>query len=72
MAINFNDKTLVTNPTVYYLGRGVLGVGILAIIAGAITHFTGELLIPAAGWCVFGLPPILIGIIMMKSGLTKN
>jgi hypothetical protein len=72
MAINFNDKVLITNPTTHYLGRGVLGVGILAILAGGITQFTGSYLLPPGAWCVLGLPPLAIGVILMKCGLTKN
>jgi len=72
MAINFNDKTLVTNPTSYYLGRGVLVIGIIAIVIGVITHFTGDIFLPAAAWCAFGVLPVFIGLVLMKSGLTKN
>jgi hypothetical protein len=72
MAINFNDRVLVTNPTTHYLGRGVLAVAIIAIITGIITHFTGDVLLPAPIWCVFGVPTGFIGWVFMKSGLTKN
>ena len=72
MGINFNDKVLVTNPTTYHLGRGVLIAGIVAIIVGGITHFTGDVLLPAPAWCAFGVPPVFIGWVLMKSGLTKN
>ncbi len=72
MAINFNDKVLITNPTSYHLGRSVLGVGIVAIAAGAITYFTGDIFLPASAWIAAGLPPTFIGWIVMKSGLTKN
>jgi hypothetical protein len=72
MAINFSKKLLITNPTVYTLGRGVFGAGIMAIIVGIITHFTGDLLIPGFGWCAFGLPTVVIGAILMKAGLTKR
>jgi hypothetical protein len=72
MAINFNDKVLVTNPTSYYLGRGVLSVGLIAIATGAITHFTGDFLLPAAAWCAAGVPTLFVGWILMRSGLTKN
>lgn len=72
MAINFNDKVLVTNPTMHYLGRGILTVGIIAIIIGAVTHFTGDVLLPSQAWCAFGVPPVFIGFVLMRSGLTKN
>ena len=72
MAINFNDKVLITNPTSYYLGRGVLCVGIIAIIVGAITSFAGDFLIPASAWIVIGIGPTFIGWVVMRSGLRKN
>ena len=72
MAINFNDRILVTNPTTHYLGRGVLAVGIIAIAVGLITHFTGDIVLPAPAWCAFGVPTAAIGFILLKSGLTKN
>ena len=72
MGINFNDKVLVTNPTTYHLGRSVGCAGILAIIVGIITYFTGDILLPAPLWCVLGIPATVIGGIFMKNGLTKN
>jgi hypothetical protein len=62
----------VTNPTTHYLGKGVLCVGIIAVIAGVITHFTGDFLLPAPLWCALGIPMAVIGGILMKCGLTKN
>ena len=72
MAINFSDKILVTNPTTFHLGRGVGCIGIIAIVVGVITHFTGDFLIPALAWCALGVPIMVIGGILMRSGLTKN
>jgi hypothetical protein len=72
MAIDFSDKILVTNPTTHYLGRGVGGAGIIAIIVGITTHFTGDFLLPASAWCALGIPITVIGGILMRNGLTKN
>jgi hypothetical protein len=72
MGINFNDKVLVTNPTTHYLGRGVLAVGIIAIVTGVVTHFTGDIILPAPAWCALGVPTAFIGWVLLKSGLTKN
>jgi hypothetical protein len=72
VAINFNDRVLITNPTSFHLGRSVLIGGIIAITAGVITHFAGEFLMPPSAWIVLGAPPIFIGWIIMRSGLTKN
>ena len=72
MAINFNDRILVTNPTTYYLGLSVLCAGIIAIIVGIITHFTGDVLLPASGWCALGTPTTVIGGILIPFGLTKR
>jgi hypothetical protein len=72
VAIDFSEKVLVTNPTTYHLGRGVACMGIIAILAGVITHFTGDFIIPASAWCALGIPVVVIGGIMMRSGLTKN
>jgi len=71
MAINFNDKILVTNPTSYCLGIGVACGGIIAIIVGIITCFTGDFLLPALGWCALGVPTTVIGGIFVACGLTK-
>jgi hypothetical protein len=72
VAINFNDKVLVTNPTTYHLGRGIVCGGIIAIIIGVITHFTGDCLLPAPAWCALGIPTTVIGEIFRRNGLTKN
>lgn len=72
MGINFNDKVLVTNPTTHYLGRGVLGLGIIAIGVGVITHFTGDMFLPAPMWCALGVPVMFVGWVLLRSGLTKN
>jgi hypothetical protein len=72
VAINFNDKILITNPTIYYLGLSVVCVGIIAIIVGIITHFTGDFFLPASLWCVIGMPTAVIGGILIPFGLTKN
>jgi len=72
VAINFSDKILVTNPTTYHLGQSIVCVGIIAIIVGIITYFTGDILIPALAWCAFGGLAMVIGTIFMRNGLTKT
>jgi len=72
MAINFNNKVLVTNPTTYGLGLTVICVGITAIIVGIITLFTEDILIPGSGWCALGMPILVIGSILRTNGLTKR
>jgi tetrahydromethanopterin S-methyltransferase subunit C len=72
MAINFSDKVLVTNPTTYSLGRGVLSAGLIAISVGAITHFTGDFILPPMAWCALGLPTAVVGGIFMRCGMTRN
>jgi len=72
MAINFSDKILITNPTTYNLGRGVVCAGIIAILVGIVTLFTGDLLMPALAWCALSVPIIVIGGIFLTNGLTKR
>jgi hypothetical protein len=72
MAINFNDKVLITNPTAYSLGVWVIWAGAITIIVGIITQFTGDIVLPASAWCALGMPTTVIGVIFMRSGLTKN
>jgi hypothetical protein len=72
VAIDFNDKILVTNPTTYYIGLSVACAGIVAIIAGIVTHFTGDFLLPASAWCALGIPTAAVGGILVPFGLTKN
>ena len=72
MAINFNDKVLIVNPTSYFIGRSVLTVGIVAIAVGVITHFTGDLLLPANLWIALGVPTVPAGVMLMWSALRKN
>lgn len=72
MAINFNNKVLIVNPTSFHLGRGVLIVGIIAIAVGAITYFAGDFIMPSSAWVICGLAPTFIGWIVMKSGVRKN
>jgi hypothetical protein len=72
VGINFNDKVLITNPTSFHLGRGILMVGIIAIAVGGITYFTGDFLMPASAWVVCGLAPTFSGWAIMRSGVRKN
>ncbi len=72
MAINFNDKVLVVNPTTFFIGRGVLLVGIVAIVAGAITHFTGDFFLPTNLWIALGVPTVVAGAMVLWSSLRKN
>ena len=72
MAINFSDKILITNPTSFNLGRGILLVGIIAILLGVITYFTGDFLMPTLIWCAAGAVTVVIGLIVRASGLTKR
>ena len=72
MGINFDDKILITNPTTYNLGRIVVCAGIIAMIVGIMTHFTGDFLIPAFAWCALGIPTMVIGGILVACGLTKR
>ncbi len=72
MAIDFSDKILVTNPTTYVLGQGVSSVGIMTLIVGIITHFTGDIFLPAFAWCALAVPTMVIGGILVACGLTKR
>ena len=72
VGINFNDRVLVTNPTSFYLGRGILAVGIIAIAIGAITQYMGDFVLPAPVWIAIAVPTIFIGWTVMRSGLRKN
>jgi hypothetical protein len=72
MAINFNDKVMIVNPTSYFIGRSVLSIGVIAITVGIITHFTGDFLLPANLWIALGIPTAPAGVIMMFSALRKN
>ena len=72
MAINFSDKILVTNPTSYHLGRGIICVGMIAIILGGVTYFTGDIFIPALAWCALGILIAVIGGIFVTFSLTKR
>jgi hypothetical protein len=71
MAINFSDKILVTNPTVFHLGRGIVITGAVAMVVGVVTCYTGDFLMPALAWCAWAVPTIVIGTIFIYSGLTK-
>ncbi len=72
MAINFNDKVLVVNPTIFFIGRSVLGMGLIAIVLGIVTQFTGDFLVPANLWVAFGIPATVAGAIVTHSALRKN
>ena len=72
MAIDFSDKVLVTNPTSYYLGRIVLGLGIIVFCTGVITNFTGDFLFPAMIWCALGTLTSVIGFFLWRSGVRRN
>jgi hypothetical protein len=72
MAINFNDKVLVVNPTTFFIGRSVLSVGIIAIAVGVITQFTGDFLLPANLWLALSIPTTVAGAMVLWSSLRKN
>ncbi|MEI9998473.1 MAG: hypothetical protein WDO13_04570 [Verrucomicrobiota bacterium] len=54
MAINFSDRILITNPTAFHLGRGIVVASALAFGFGIVTYFTGDILLPALAWCARG------------------
>lgn len=72
MAINFNSKVLVVNPTSFFIGSSVLGVGIVVIALGIITQYTSDFLLPALVWVACGVPAVGAGVIMMFSALRRN
>lgn len=72
MAIDFNAKTHITNPTAYSLGRGVIFAGIMALAIGAISWFTTDIIMPATAWFAVAVPTLVTGIIMMKCSRGKS
>jgi hypothetical protein len=72
VAINFNDRVLIVNPTSFFIGRSVLTGGIIAIVVGTITHFTSDFLLPASLWIALGIPTCFAGGAVLWSALRKN
>jgi hypothetical protein len=72
MAIDFSHKVMVTNPTLYYLGQVIACVGVIILIVGIVTQFTGDLFIPASAWCALAIPTAVVGGIFVWCGLTKR
>ncbi len=71
MAIDFSDRILVTNPTAFHLGCGIVFFGILSLVTGVITCFTGEFLIPAQVWIAAAVPTTFIGGLLIACGVTR-
>jgi hypothetical protein len=72
VAIDFSDRILITNPTSYHLGRGILFVGLVDLAIGGITYyFDQDFLLPPLAWCIMSAPTLAIGGILMACGLTK-
>jgi hypothetical protein len=72
MGLNFNDKVLIVNPTSFFIGRSVLSVGMIAIVVGVVTHFTGDFLLPSSLWIAVGIPTAVAGGLVLWSALRKN
>jgi tetrahydromethanopterin S-methyltransferase subunit C len=73
MGIDFNRRIMVTNPTLYGLGMGIAGMGMVAIMTGLITAYAEEdFVLPAMAWCALGVPVVVAGTIMLLCGLRRS
>jgi len=71
MALDFSSRTLITNPTAYYLGRGIVFLALVVIAIGAISWFTTDIGMPARAWFALAVPTLVIGLIVASCGRTK-
>jgi len=72
VAIDFSARTLITNPTVYSLGRGVIVIGLILIAVGAISYLTTDILMPAPAWFAMAVPTMVVGTILIASSKRKR
>jgi hypothetical protein len=71
VAIDFSERTLITNPTAYHLGRAIVFIGFVVIAVGAVSWFTTDIGLPARAWFALSVPTLVIGLIVSSCGRTK-
>ncbi len=71
MAIDFSNRLLIIHPAAFNLGRCVIGLGVLGIIAGAVTSYTGPFFLPPSVWFAGAVPTIGIGGAFVACSMTR-
>ena len=70
--MDLGDKNIITNPTLYWIGKAIVCLGIVAINFGIVTYITGDFIVPPSGWGVLGLVIIVTGVIIGSCGIRRN
>jgi hypothetical protein len=69
MGMKFNRRVYVVNQTLRDLGLAIMGVGLLAVLGGIVTSFSEDFILPSPAWCVLGVILVVVGGVILLSGL---
>jgi hypothetical protein len=71
VALDFSNKVLIIHPVAYSLGRFIIVLGVLALIVGAVTSYTGQFFVPPSIWFAGSVPTIGIGGAFLACSMTR-
>jgi hypothetical protein len=69
--MDFGARVIVTNSTIFTLGRLILFVGLVLAVGGGVAYYTGDFLMPMMGWFAAAVPTLVIGTIMIFCGISR-
>jgi hypothetical protein len=71
VALDFSNKVLIIHPAAFNLGRLIIVLGVLALIVGVVTSYTGELFILPSLWFAGAVPTIGVGGVFVACSMTR-
>ena len=71
MALDFSNKVLIIHPAAFNLGRLIIALGVLAVVAGAVTSYTSQFFVPPSIWFAAAAPTIGIGGAFLACSMTR-
>jgi hypothetical protein len=71
VAIDFSNKLLIIHPAAFNLGRCIIVLGVLAVIVGVVTSYTGQFFEPPSVWFAAAVPTIGIGGAFVACSMTR-
>ncbi len=71
MALDFSNKVLIIHPAAFNLGRCIVALGVLGLIAGAVTSYTGQFFVPPSIWFAGSVPTIGVGGAFLACSMTR-
>jgi hypothetical protein len=69
--MDLSNKFLIIHPAAFYLGWSIIILGVLAVIAGAVSYFGGQVFFPASIWFAAAVPTIGVGGSFVACAMTR-